>query len=181
MPTLINVPPPELVGPHDDLEHYEHLSAGWSKKESVGREDHSKIGQIVFDLLRAYAREHRCKLRQEWTVIGNGKKIISDVTLSYPFPKYITEDGYLIAPALLAVESRSKGQRLNALVEKCVEDHHAMGTRYCWILDTEERLAYECHASAGKEVIVQTLTLDDFQPALSILAGEVFERFNAEE
>lgn len=177
MSALTSLTPPVLADPYDDPEHYELLSNGWARKESVGREDHSTIGQVLYELLRPYAKRSKCKVKPEWTMVGSGRKIIPDVTLSYPAPHYLVDDGYLVAPALLAVESRSKGQRLRSLIDKCVNEHHPMGTPYCWIIDVEGQCAYECHKEVGKEIKVPTLTLASFSPALSLSVSEIFKQF----
>lgn len=166
-------PPLTLENPHDDPEQYEFLRGQWEKKESVGRGDHSDIELIVLSLLRPFAQRIGARVKQEWTVVLGMEKIIPDVTFSFPNPEI--RDGYLVAPAFLVVESRSTGQRLERLVDKCRLDHHRMGTPYCWILDTDEEAAYECHKEMnGTHRLVDTLTAG---PDISLSTGEVFEQF----
>jgi Uma2 family endonuclease len=69
----------------------------------------------------------------------------SSPTWPYSFKNLEIRQGYLVAPAFLAVESRSTGQRLKALLDKCRLDHHRMGRPYCWVIDAEEECACECH------------------------------------
>jgi Uma2 family endonuclease len=166
-------PPLTLENPHDDPEQYEFLRGQWEKKESVGRGDHSDIELVVLSLLRPFAQRIGRRVKQEWTVVLGMEKIIPDVTFSFPNPEI--RDSYLVAPAFLVVESRSTGQRLKRLVDKCRLDHHRMGTPYCWILDTDEEAAYECHKEMnGMHRLVDTLTAG---PDISLSTGEVFEQF----
>ena len=101
------------------------------------------MGRVISQLLRPFSKQLGCKLEQEWSVVLGGKKIVPDVTLSYPAPDYLVEDGYLVAPAFLVVESRSEGQRLQKLVDKCVQDPAPMGTPHCWLIDIQTEPAYE--------------------------------------
>jgi Uma2 family endonuclease len=170
-----NATPPPLVleNPHDSPEQYEFVRGQWRKKESVGRGDHSDIEFVVLSLLRPIAQRLGARVKQEWTVAYGTEKIIPDVTFSFPNPEI--RDGYLVAPAFLAVESRSSGQRLKRLVDKCRLDHHRMGTPYCWILDTGEEAAYECHKEmSGMHRLVETLTAG---PEIRLSADEIFAQF----
>jgi Uma2 family endonuclease len=166
-------PPLVLNSPLDNPEHYEFLRGCWSKKESVGRIDHSEIELILRALLQPFAEKLRARVIHEWTVVCGSEKIIPDVTFSFPDPQI--RDGYLVAPAFLAVESRSKGQRLKALLDKCRLDHHRMGTPYCWIIDTEEECAYECHKGMnGMHLLVDMLTAG---PDINLSVAEIFNEF----
>jgi hypothetical protein len=73
---------------------------------------------------------------------GN-EKFIPDVTLS--FPQYQEDDGYLVPPAFPVVESGLKDQRTTYLLRKCRTKYHANGTPYCWVIDSDDKTAYECH------------------------------------
>lgn len=178
MSSVAAIPPLRLIDPSDDPEHYEFLNGHWEKKESVGREEHSRMGRVMRYLLRDIARQLGSKVEQEWTVLGGERKIIPDVTLSLPAPLYKIADGYLVAPALLAVESRSKGQRLQKLVDKCIHEHHPMGTRYCWIIDIEKQVAYECHAERPEAVPVSALSFGT-EHSFSLPVDRLFEQFRA--
>jgi Uma2 family endonuclease len=169
-----NVAPPlVLEDPHDNPEQYEFVRGCWRKKESAGRADHSDIEFVVLSLLRPIAQRLGARVKQEWTVVHGPEKIIPDVTFSFPNPEI--RDGYLVAPAFLVVESRSSGQRLRTLIDKCRLDHHRMGTPFCWILDTDEETAYECHQDMkGMHRLVETLTAG---PEISLSAAEVFSQF----
>jgi Uma2 family endonuclease len=95
------------------------------------------------------------------------------VTFSFSNPEI--REGYLVAPAFLAVESRSRHQRIKSLLDKCRVDHHRMGTPYCWIVDTEEEGAYECHKEMnGMHRLVDTLTAG---PDISLSVAEIFKQF----
>jgi Uma2 family endonuclease len=168
-----NTAPLVLNNPHDDPEHYEFLRGRWSKKESVGRADHSDMEVVISALLRPIAASLNARVRHEWTVVYGPEKIIPDVTFSFPNPE--VHEGYLVAPAFLAVECRSTGQKLRMLLDKCRLDHHRMGTLYCWIIDAEEECAYECHNGMnGMHRLVDTLTAG---PDVSLSVNEIFEAF----
>lgn len=162
-----------LTDPHDNPEHYEFLRGHWAKKKSVGRADHSNIEIIIWVLLRPIAASLNARVIHEWTIVYGPEKIIPDVTFSFPSPEI--REGYLVAPAFLVVECRSAGQKLKTLLDKCRMDHHRMGTPYCWIVDTEEECAYECHkAMNGTHRLVDTLTAG---PDVSLSVAEIFEQF----
>ena len=175
MSSRLTIPPLHLLDASDNPEHYELLNGGWEKKESVGPFDHSAMDRAVYNLLRPFAKQLGCKLEQEWTVVLDGKKIVPDVTLSYPAPDYRIKDGYPVAPAFLVVESRSQGQRLQRLVDKCVQDHHAMGTPYCWIIDIESETGYECHRGQTTAQAVPVLTAG---PVISLTVDRIFTEFH---
>ncbi|MGA8599313.1 MAG: Uma2 family endonuclease [Bryobacteraceae bacterium] len=170
------VPPLVLADPSDDPEHYEFLNGQWVKKD-VGRKEHSKMGRILFNLLLPFARQLNCALDTEWTIVQGRKKIIPDVTMSFPAPDYSMSDGYLVAPAMLVVETRSPRQRLSKLIDKCLNDHFGMDNRTCWIVDIEQELGYECKAETGQAVVVETLTAG---PAIRIPVASVFSAFDQE-
>jgi Uma2 family endonuclease len=152
-----SIPPLVLEDPRDNPEHYEFIRGHWLKKQSVGREDHSKLELLVTMLLTPIANRLQCQVFQEWTIVHGEEKFIPDVTFS--FPGWTTRDGYLVAPPFLAVETCSQGQRLKSLFDKCLLDYHRIGTPYCWVLDTEEQAAYECHRVAdGANRLVTRLT-----------------------
>ena len=91
----------------------------------------------------------------------------------------LSRDGYLVAPAFLVVESRPKARGLKSLVDKCRLDHHRMGTPYCWIVDTEEECAYECHkAMNGMHQLVDTLTAG---PDIHLAVAEIFNELRITE
>jgi Uma2 family endonuclease len=168
-----NTAPLVLNDPHDNPEHYEFLRGRWSKKESVGRADHSDMEVVVSTLLRPIATSLNERVRHEWTIVCGSEKIIPDVTFSFPNPEI--HEGYLVAPALLVVECRSTGQKLKTLLDKCRLDHHRMGTPYCWIIDAEEECAYECHKEMnGMHRLVDTLTAG---PDVSLSVAKIFEEF----
>lgn len=137
-----SVPPLVLTDPTDDPERYEFLSGRWVKKD-VGRKEHSKMGRVIFELLHPFAETLGCELELEWAVVKNGERIIPDVTMSFPTPHFRIENGYLVAPALLVVETRSKNQRLRSLFDKCRNEHHRIGNSTCWIIDIDEELGYQ--------------------------------------
>jgi Uma2 family endonuclease len=162
-----------LEDSHDDPERYEFLRGYWSKKQSVGRADHSNMEAVISRLLLPVATSLKARVLHEWTVVYGLEKIIPDVTFSFPHPSI--REGYLVAPAFLAVECRSAGQKLRTLVDKCRLDHHRMGTPFCWIVDVEEECAYECHkAMNGMHRLVDTLTAG---PDVSLAVREIFEEF----
>ncbi|HWF47183.1 MAG TPA: Uma2 family endonuclease [Bryobacteraceae bacterium] len=168
-----NTVPLALNDPHDNPEHYEFLRGQWSKKESVGRVDHSDIEMIIWALLRPIAITLHARVAHEWTIVYGSERIIPDVTLSFPNPEI--SDGYLVAPAFLVVECRSRHQRMRTLLDKCRLDHHRMGTPHCWIIDTEEECAYECHKEMnGMHRLVDTLTAG---PDVSLGVADIFEEF----
>jgi Uma2 family endonuclease len=169
------MPPLVLESRLDNPEHYEFLRGRWAKKESVGRADHSTIELIIYEMLRPTAKSLGARVLLEWTVVHGQEKIIPDVTFSFPNPQI--RNGYLVAPAFLVVESRSKGQRLNTLIDKCLLDHHRMGTLYCWIVDSDEARAYECHHDMGGARQVETLTAG---PDVSLSVAAIFAEFEAE-
>ena len=181
MSSVTSIPPLRLIDPSDDPEHYEFLNGSWEKKQSVGREEHSRMDQVLYRLLNPIARQLGCKLRQEWTIVQGERKLVPDVTLSYPAPFYRVTAGYLAAPALLAVESRSQGQRLQVLVDKCLNDHHAMGTQYCWIIDIEQQNAYERNLAhrVAKPVSILTFEISEIHFELSV--ARLFQEFKNEE
>lgn len=171
-------PAPPLILPDatDDPEFYELLGSKWVRKESVGRKEHSKMGRILFGLLLPFAEQYDLMIETEWTIVQGERKIIPDVTVSRPQPQI--HDDYLVAPALLAVETRSRGQRLQTLIDKCLVDHHAMGTPYCWILDIDEELGYECHREIGKAVVAPTLSLGNYSLPIELRVKNIFEAFH---
>ena len=169
------IPPLVLTDPTDDPELYELLDGRWLKKESVGHIRHSRMCRILFDLLLPFCKRYGLAVEREWTVIRDGKKIIPDVTVSYPQPQ--PQEGYLVAPAFLAVETKLPGQRLQKLINKCLIDHHSMGTPYCWILDIEEELGYECHCETGKAIVVPVLTLGNCQWPINLPVKTIFNAF----
>jgi Uma2 family endonuclease len=157
MAANVSVPPLVLDQPLDNPEHYEFIRGQWSKKQSVGREDHSELELLITLLLQPVAKRLGSKVLPEWTIVHGDEKLIPDVTFS--FPNRTTRDGYLVAPAFLVVETKSKGQRLATLFDKCIHNYHRIGTPYCWVLDREERAAYECHREmAGAHRLVRLLT-----------------------
>ena len=163
-----SIPPLVLADPSDDPEHYELLNGRWMKK-AVGRKEHSKMGRILFSLLLPFAEKLNCALETEWTVIQGEKRIIPDVTMSYPAPDYAISDGYLVAPAFLVVETRSPGQRLRTLIDKCQVDHFEMGNSTCWIIDTEEEHGYQCQHGAPPSVVEVLTAGSDIQiPVVSM-------------
>jgi Uma2 family endonuclease len=152
-----SVPPLVLDQPLDDPEHYEFIRGHGLKKLSVGREDHSELELQITLLLQPIAKQLKAKVLQEWTIVHGEEKLIPDVTFSFADRK--TRDGYLVAPPFLVIETKSKGHRLKTLLEKCVEDYHRIGTPYCWVLDSEEQAAYECHRDMnGAHRLVSRLT-----------------------
>lgn len=168
-----NSAPLILDDPHDNPEHYEFLRGHWSKKKSVGRADHCDIELIIWALLRPIVSSLNAQVRPEWTIVYGTEKIIPDVTVSYPDPELC--DGYLVAPAFLAVECQSKDQRLETLFDKCQLSHHRMGTPYCWIIDLEGECAFEFHKEMnGMIQLVDTLTAG---PDIRLSVAEIFAQF----
>ena len=105
----------------------------------------------------------------EWTVAHGRDKAIPDVTVS--FPDWAEQEGCLVAPAFLVVESVSYKQRLPKLFEKCFETYHPWGVPYCWIVDPEGG-AYEAHKNQGGLVRpVETLTAG---PNISLKLSDIF-------
>ncbi len=132
-----------LDQPLDNPEHYELIRGQWLKKDSVGRKDHSELELKITLLLQPLAKRLNSEVLHEWTIVNGSEKLIPDVTFS--FPNWTERDDYLVAPAFLVVETKSKGQRVQTLFDKCIKDYHRIGTPYCWVLDREEQAAYECH------------------------------------
>ncbi|MBV9035382.1 MAG: Uma2 family endonuclease [Acidobacteriaceae bacterium] len=126
----------------DDEEHYEFLHGQKIKKESVGRKKHSLLGKVIERMLAPLAHAQKSFIATEWTIMHGKEKAVPNVTVS--FPDWTEQDGYLVAPAFLVVESISPGQRLPKLFAKCFNTYHPWGTPYCWIIDPEDG-AYEVH------------------------------------
>ena len=156
MAANVSIPPLVLDQPLDNPEHYEFIRGQWLKKQSVGRKDHSELELEITLLLLPIAKCLKSEVFHEWTIVHGQEKLIPDVTFS--FPNWTERDGYLVAPAFLVVETKSKGQRIATLFDKCVNDYHRIGTPYCWVIDREEQSAYECHrAMAGAHYKVTQL------------------------
>ncbi len=155
----------------DDPEHYELLDGQMVRKASVGRKKHSDLETIVLGMLKPHAQKARASVAHEWTMLNGRDKLIPDVTFSFPDPKL--EDGYLVAPAFLVVETSSQDQSLSSLFKKCRQKYHPFGTPYCWIIDSEEEAGYECHKSDnGLFRLVDVLTAG---PEISIGVSSIFE------
>ena len=83
-----------------------------------------------------------------------------DVTLA--FPDSVIREGFVLAPVQLIVESVSTEQRHNKLFQKCFDIYHAWGIPYCWVIDPDEKSAYEVHRDWGGLV----------RPASTLTAGQ---------
>lgn len=167
-----SVPPLVLTDPTDDPERYELLSGRWVKKD-VGRKEHSKMGRVLFELLQPSAEKLGCELELEWSVIKNGERIIPDVTMSFPAPNFRIENDYLIAPAFLVIETRSKNRRLRSLFDKCRNEHHRIGNSTCWIIDIDEELGYQYDLGSAP-ASVDLLKCTD---AIELPVPSIFEAF----
>ncbi len=170
----------ELVLPFeqldDDFEHYEVLDGCMVLKQSVGRKKHSQLGRIIRSLLVPFQQKLGGDLEGEWTMLNGPDKLIPDVTFSFPNPTI--SDGYLVAPAFLVVETSSKDQSLSSLFRKCRDKYHVFGTPYCWIVDSEEEAAYECHkADNGLFRLVDTLTAG---PDVALAVSAIFNELKQE-
>ena len=167
----------ELVLPaeraDDDPEHYELLDGHMVRKESVGRKKHAQLARILRELLVPFQQRLGGTLESEWTILIGSDKLIPDVTFSSPNPTL--SDGYLVAPAFLVIETASKDQSLSSLFRKCRDKYHPYGTPYCWVINSEEEAAYECHkADNGLFRLVDTLTAG---PDVSLPVAAIFEGF----
>jgi Uma2 family endonuclease len=165
----------EVVPPNlqidDDTEHYELLNGRMVRKASVGRKKHSQVERIIWAMLEPYRQKLGGSLEMEWTMLNGPDRVIPDVTFSFPEPKL--SDGYLIAPAFLVVETASKDQSLSSLLKKCRDRYHPFGTPYCWVIDSEEEAAYECHKSDnGLFRLVDVLTAGS---EIKVSVAEIFE------
>ena len=164
--TFVAEPPPELAGE----KYLEYLDGKWIKKEGVGRRKHEKVSQAVYSLLRRYREQVGGELCEHWTILLGPDKAEPDVTLSYPV--YNEYQGYLVSPAFLVVEVRSYGQTLPYLVAKCKDRYHRSGTPYCWIIDAEAEIGYECHRDGLCPQQVEVLTAG---PSIAIPVTQIFE------
>ena len=124
-------------------EPYECLNGQLVRKESVGRLQHSHLGKVIERLLKPIATAQHSHVAAEWTVYHGALWATPDVTLAYP--DAVIRHGYVQAPVPLVVESVSTGQRHNALFRKCFETYHSWQILYCWVIDTDERAAFEVH------------------------------------
>ncbi|HMF74879.1 MAG TPA: Uma2 family endonuclease [Bryobacteraceae bacterium] len=114
-------------------------------------------------------------VEHEWTLRQGDDESIPDVTSS--FPEHREEDGYLVAPAFLVVETSSKGQPMSLLAKKCRDHYHPWGTPYCWLIDTQKQARYECHRQReGSLTEVEVLSAG---PDIKIPVLDVFEAFMA--
>ncbi len=163
------------LGSYDNLDHYERIGGQLIKKESVGRKQHSQLERIVRDLLTPFTTKLGGIVEHEWTIQQGDDKLIPDVTMS--FPEYEENDGYLLAPAFLVVETSSKGQTPSLLAKKCRDHYHPWGTPYCWLIDTQKQAGFECHLQKGGSYTqVEVLTAG---PDIQIPVSGIFQAFAA--
>lgn len=154
----------------ENPEFYERIDGRWTRKESVGRDKRSDLEMAILMLLKPFEKTLGGRVRHEWTIAYGRNKLIPDVTFS--FPEYKRERGYLVAPAWLVVETSSEDQRLSSLFKKCREQYHPSGTPYCWIIDSDEEVGYECHQEMGGAIrLVEELTAG---PEVKISVAEIF-------
>lgn len=159
------------IPPGENPEFYECINGQWKRKQSAGRDRHSDLEMAVLMLLKPFEKSLGGRVRHEWTIAYGRNKLIPDVTFS--FPEYTLERGYLVAPAWLVVETSSEDQRLSSLFKKCREQYHPSGTPYCWILDSEEEVGYECHQEMGGAIrLVDELTAG---PQVKIAVADIFK------
>jgi Uma2 family endonuclease len=160
---------------YDNLENYECIGGQLIKKESVGRKQHSQLERIVRDMLTPFATKLGCIVEHEWTLQHGEDRLIPDVTMS--FPEYHENEGFLVAPAFLVVETISKGQTVSLMAKKCRDYYHPWDTPYCWLIDTQKSAAYECHLQRGGSVIeVDILTAG---PHIEISVSGIFRAFQS--
>lgn len=164
--SLVAEPPPEL----SDEKYLEYLDGQWIKKEGVGRRKHEDVSKAVYNLLRQYRETVGGKLCEHWTILLGPDKAEPDVTLSYPV--YNEYQGYLVSPAFLAAEVLSYGQTLAYLVAKCKDRYHRSGTPYCWIIDAEAGIGYECHREGLCPQRAEVLTAGSL---IAIPVSQIFE------
>jgi Uma2 family endonuclease len=160
---------------YDNLDNYECIGGQLIKKESVGRKQHSQLERIVRDLLTPFATKLGGIVEHEWTLQHGEDRLIPDVTMS--FPDYHENEGFLVAPAFLVVETISKGQTVSLMAKKCRDYYHPWDTPYCWLIDTQKQAAYECHLQRGGSVTeVDVLTAG---PSIQISVSDIFRAFQA--
>jgi Uma2 family endonuclease len=168
---MASVVPP--VGSYDNLEHYEHIGGQLIKKGLVGHIQRAQLERMALELLIPFTAELGGAVEHEWTLQHGEDKLIPDVMMS--FPDYREDDGNLIAPAFLVVESAAQSQSISMLAQKCRDYYHSWGTPYCWLLDAQKQIAFECHLEHGGSLMeVDLLTAG---PVVKIPVSNIFEPF----
>jgi Uma2 family endonuclease len=111
--------------------------------KSIGTKKHSRTQQNIQYYIRQKYGEAFNPLPELTTRLRKTKFYVPDVAIEdrahpikgrYPGP----ED-----PVFLCVEVRSPPDRIGKVFGKC-EEYHKWGVRYCWVIDPERKIAWEC-------------------------------------
>jgi hypothetical protein len=153
LPVRVPLPP---GGWTDEGKFLEYIDGAWQRKAGLGRWDVSATGSSAVRLLEPLLEPQGGEALLGVHVIAVPDLLRPNVSVT--FPRYTLHQDYLIAPMLLAVEIVADSSQLVSMTRKCIDRYHRFGAPFCWILDMEARIGYECHHGADSASAVDTMT-----------------------
>jgi hypothetical protein len=166
LPVRVPLPP---GGWTDEGKFLEYIDGAWQRKPGLGRWDVSATASSALTLL-----EPLLDARGPRAIFGVHVIAVPDLlrpNVSVTFPRYTLYQDYLIAPVFLAIEIMAGKSQFIPLTRKCIDRYHSFGTPFCWILDVEARVGFECHRGADTATAVDAMTAG---AGIRVQAGELF-------
>jgi hypothetical protein len=151
----------------------EYIDGAWQRKAGLGRGDVSATAFSVLTHLQPLT-----KPRGGRAILGVHVIAVPDLlrpNVSVTFPRHTLYQDCLIAPVFLAVEIVAGRSELISMTRKCIDRYHPFGTPFCWILDVQVRLGYQCQRGADTASAVDTMTAG---PGIEIQVDDIFAELN---
>jgi Uma2 family endonuclease len=148
-------------------------------ERNVGEFKHSTVQSVLLGFLFAWARKLPIRVLPELRIRVSGTRFrVPDIVVMLksqriePVPTH---------PPFLCVEILSPEDRMGRLLER-VREYLAFGVKYVWVVDPENRMAFEYTAKGGCEVRDQFTTQNpDIAIPLAELFAELDEALREEE